>query len=67
MFYLVRFLRPRTYSEEAADPCPSGRVAGGLRRATNLMTGATAVLVIGVIVFLLADILKALIEKGIEG
>ena len=61
MFYLVRFLRPGTYSDEPFAP------ARGLRRAANLMTGATAVLVIGVIVFLLADILKALIEKGIEG
>ena len=61
MFYLVRFLRPRTYSDEAEAP------ARGFRRASNLMTGATAVLVMGVIVFLLADILKMLIEKGIEG
>ena len=61
MFYLVRFLRPRTYSDEATAP------SRGFRRAANLMTGATAVLVAGVIVFLLADILKALIEKGIEG
>ena len=60
MFYLVRFLRPRTYS----DGEPPAR---GFRRAANLMTGATAALVIGVIVFLLADILKMLIEKGIEG
>ena len=61
MFYVVRFLKPRTYSGEAVSPM------GGIQRATNLMTGATAVLVIGVIVFLLADILRALIEKGIEG
>ena len=61
MFYLVRFLRPGTYPGEVVTP------AGGMRRATNLMTGATAVLVIGVIVFLLADVLRALIEKGIEG
>ena len=61
MFYLVRFLRPRTYS---GDPVPP---ALGLRRVTDLLTGATAVLVIGVIVFLLSDILRALIEIGIEG
>jgi uncharacterized membrane protein len=61
MFYLVRFLRPRTYPGDATTP------ARGIRRATSLLTGATAVLVIGVIVFLLADILRALVERGIEG
>ena len=68
MFYLVRFLRPRTYSDEPGTYSDGEKApARGFRRATNLMTGATAVLVIGVIVFLLADILKMLIEKGIEG
>ena len=61
MFYLVRFLRPRTYLAEAVGK------SGGIQRFTALFTGATAVLVVGVIVFLLADILRALIEKGIEG
>ena len=68
MFYLVRFLRPRTYSDEPGTYSDGEKApARGFRRAANLMTGATAVLVIGVIVFLLADILKMLIEKGIEG
>ena len=60
MFYLVRFLRVRTY--------PADRAAGDskVQRVTGLLTGATAVLVLGVIVFLLADILRALVEKGIE-
>lgn len=61
MFYLVRFLRPRTYPEE-----PSAGVHR-IQRLTTLFTGATAVLMVGVIVFLLADILRALVEKGIEG
>ena len=61
MFYLVRFLRPRTY---AVEPAPTNK---RLQRFTSLFTGATAVLVLGVIVFLLADILRALIERGIEG
>ena len=61
MFYLVRFLRPRTYINESVPG------HGRLRRVTALFTGATTVLVIGVIVFLLADILRALVEKGIEG
>ena len=61
MFYLVRFLRPRTYPAEA------GVTTKGVQRFMSLFTGATAVLVLGVIAFLLADILRALIEKGIEG
>ena len=61
MFYLVRFLRPRTYPADV-----SGR-AWGLQRFTRAFTGATAVLVLGVIVFLLSDILRALIERSIEG
>ena len=61
MFYLVRFLRPRTYVLEAT--VGSKRI----QRFTAFFTGATAVLVVGVIVFLLSDILRALVEKGIEG
>ena len=61
MFYLVRFLRPRTYPEDAST------TATGLQRFTSIFSGATAVLVMGVIVFLLADILRALIEDGIQG
>ena len=61
MFYLVRFLRPRTYPTDV----PTN--VRGVRRVTGLLTGATAVLVIGVVVFLLADILRALVEQGIEG
>ena len=61
MFYLVRFLRPRTYPADV-----SGR-AWGLQRFTGAFMGATAVLVLGVIVFLLSDILRALIERSIEG
>ena len=61
MFYLVRFLRPGTYPAEEL-----GR-SHGFQRLTTLFSGATAVLVLGVIVFLLADILRSLIEKGIEG
>ena len=61
MFYLVRFLRSRTYPEEHAA---TGR---GLRRLTFAFSGATVVLVLGVIVFLLADILRGLIESELEG
>ncbi len=61
MFYLVRFLRSRTYPGEAE--AESGR----LHRFTALFTNATTVLVLGVIVLLLADILSALVEMGIRG
>ena len=60
MFYLVRFLRYRTYPDDTA------RGNKIVQRVTAIFTGATAVLVIGVIVFLLADILRALVERGIE-
>ena len=60
MFYLVRFLRSRTYPEVASTENK------GLQRVTGMFTGATTVLVLGVIVFLLADILRALVEIGIE-
>ena len=61
MFYLVRFLRQRTY------PLDDATEVKGLRRITTGFTGATAVLALGVVVLLLADILQALVEKGIEG
>jgi len=59
MFYVVRFLRQRAYPEET--------IAGGgwWSRARTAMTGATAVLVIGVLVFGLADVLDALFEGSL--
>ncbi len=60
MFYLVRFLRSGTYPAEAAVKHKR------LQRLTGLFTNATTVLVLGVIVFLLADILRALVELGIK-
>ena len=61
MFYLVRFLRHRTYPAEAPTQDT------GVQRITSIFTSATTVLVIGVIVFLLADILRALVEVELEG
>ena len=61
MFYLVRFLRLRIYSVEVHAG------TSRLQRLTGLFTGATTVLVMGVIVFLLADILQALVENGLSG
>ena len=61
MFYLVRFLRSRTYPETPELH------ASRLQRLTSAFTNATTVLILGVAVFLLADILRALIEDGIRG
>ena len=61
MFYLVRFLRPGTYPEE-----PEGH-AQGYRRWTGWISGATLVVILGVIVILLADVLSTLFENGLEG
>ena len=60
MFYVVRFLRQRTYPEELPTAAGWwGRVRGGL-------TSATAVLIIGLVVFGLADVLSALFEDGLR-
>ena len=61
MFYLVRFLRARTY------PSPQPNTGGRLHGLTALFTNATTVLVLGVVVFLLADVLGLLVEEGIKG
>jgi uncharacterized membrane protein len=61
MFYLVRFLRFRSYP--ANEPIGSTR----LQKVTSFFTGATMVLVLGVLVFLLADILAELVEQEIRG
>ena len=57
MFYLVRFLpnRPSTGKDE-----PS-------RRWLPAVSNATAVVVLGVIVLLLADVLSSLFEQGLRG
>lgn len=61
MFYLVRFLRSRTYPDD-----PQGQTTGFQKWVTALSSGTTVV-VLGVIVFLLADILSALFEQGLRG
>jgi putative copper export protein len=58
MFYIVRFLRQRVY--------PHNTMGGKWwRRLRSGLTSATAVLIIGVIVFGLADVLSALFEAGL--
>jgi putative copper export protein len=59
MFYIVRFLRQEAYPEEAS----TGRSC--LSRVRRLLTNTTAVLIVGVIVFGLADVLDMLFEKGL--
>ena len=61
MFYLVRFLRRGSYPQQ---PSPSVR-ARGVRYLSLAMTSTTAIMVIGIIVFLLADVLKVLFETGL--
>ncbi len=60
MFYIVRFLRRRSYPEETS----LGR--GWLDRTRGRLTGTTAVLITGLAVFGLADILSALFEHGLR-
>ena len=60
MFYIVRFLRQRTYPEEPAA------ANGWWGRARGSLTGTTGVLIIGLVVFGLADILSALFQHGLR-
>ena len=61
MFYLVRFLRRKSYSHEQTST-----TVWGLRRLSQALTGTTVILVLGIMVFLLSDLLKVLFEKGLE-
>ena len=60
MFYIVRFLRQRSYPEEL----PAG--TGWWGKVRVRLTGTTAVLIIGLVVFGLADVLAALFEGGLR-
>ncbi len=60
MFYVVRFMRNTAYPND--NPGSTGWLAG-LRQG---LTSTTAVLVIGVLVFGLADLLDALFEAGLS-
>ncbi len=60
MFYLARFhLRPGRIDEVDHG-------AGWVRKGYRIATGTTTVLVLGVIVFLLADILASLVEQSLK-
>ncbi|MCH8282900.1 MAG: hypothetical protein IIC96_19725, partial [Chloroflexi bacterium] len=59
MFYVVRFLRPRIYTEEMGE----GR--GWWDRVRGRLTNTTAVLITGVVVIGLSDVLDALFERGL--
>ena len=61
MFYLVRFLRTEMYTGKP------DHVEPGYRRWTSWVSSATSVVILGVIVFLLADVLSALFENGLRG
>ena len=60
MFYTVRFLRRGVGPEAVIEQTRWSRWRGNL-------TGTTSVLVIGIIVFGLADVLDALFEKNLAG
>ena len=57
MFYIVRFLRRSSSSEKETSR------GSGIRRTLVLISGTNALLALGVIVFLLANILRDLFEK----
>ena len=61
MFYVVRFLRRRSYPEEQAVG------TGRWEKLRTAATGTTAVLVTGVVVFGLSDVLTFLFEDGLRG
>ena len=58
MFYLVRFLSNRR-SRDSASP--------QARKWLPAVSNATAVVILGVIVLLLADVLSSLFEQGLKG
>ncbi len=66
MFYTVRFFRRRTYPE-AVTPDAVTIEEGRWARWRSNLSGTTAVLVIGVVVFGLADVLDALFEAKLAG
>ena len=59
MFYIVRFLNPRSYPEDLPT------AGGWLGKAKSSLTSTTAVLIIGLVVFGLADVLSALFEGSL--
>ncbi|HEU0022245.1 MAG TPA: hypothetical protein VFR55_11320 [Dehalococcoidia bacterium] len=59
LFYIVRFLRQRAYPDEIMTG------PGWWSRTRKGLTGTTGVLIIGVLVFGLADVLNALFERGL--
>ena len=60
MFYVVRFLRPTTYTEEP------GAATGWWGKLRAGLTSAGAVLIIGLIVIGLADVLTFLFEDSLR-
>ena len=60
MFYIVRFLHQRSYPEDLAA------ASGWWAKATASLTGTSAVLIIGLVVFGLSDVLSALFENSLS-
>ena len=61
MFYVVRFLRQRSYPEEPEAP------VGRWGRLTGLLSSTTALVIIGIAVIGLSDVLDALVEDALTG
>lgn len=61
MFYVVRFLPPGVY------PGDSDSGSSWVARARSRLTGTTALLIYGVVIFGLSDVLDALFELGLGG
>ena len=65
MFYLARFRRPRPWPLPLeTNPAPPPSVAT-LRRVARAVTGANLILILGIVVFLLSDLLKVLFEQAL--
>ena len=61
MFYVVRFLRPGVY------PGDHDNGTSWVARTRGRLTGTTALLIFGVVIFGLSDVLDALFEHGLGG
>lgn len=60
MFHLVWFLRSKSYTPEPTTP------SGKIQTIMSGLSGGATVVVLGIIVFLLADILSSLFEHGLR-
>ena len=67
MFYLVWSQRRRSITANLAHVEQSHNVLSRWRKLTRGVSGYKAILILGVIVYLLSDVLKVLFEKALVG